>query len=350
MPGKTRNFLDHLHPARVRRRTLSPCTTLGLGIACLVCLLVLFATGITLFLYYVPAENLAYERILHITTTLHFGGLIRNLHFIAANALVVLAMAHLVRVFFTASYKGRALNWLYGLGLLALLLFANFTGYLLPWDQVSYWAIKVGASLAAYFPVIGPGVKRFILGGDQVGHETLVRSFALHAAIIPALMILLSSLHLWRIRKDGGLAAPTQDPKESFLPAYPSLFKAEAAVALLTLATLLGLALVIEAPIYERADPLHPPNPAKAPWYFVGFQEMVSYSAFAGGVIAPCLLGLLLVLTPLLDRTKSPAGQWFSRDRWWQNLIFILILASQLAFIILGQWFRGKNWTLNLPF
>ena len=108
-----------------------------------------------LFLYYNPDQEQAYEKILHITTTLRYGRLVRDLHYISANALLILSVLHLIRVFLTAGYKDRKLCWMYGLGLLSLTLMANFTGYILPWDQVSFWAVKVGASLMGYFPILG---------------------------------------------------------------------------------------------------------------------------------------------------------------------------------------------------
>lgn len=344
-----RNFLHHLHPPQINRRTLEPQATMGLGIACLTCLGVLLLTGATLFLYYVPETEHAYERILHITTTLHYGELVRNLHYVAANALLVLAVLHMARVFCTGAFKGRALNWIYGLVLLAVVLFANFTGYLLPWDQISYWAIKVGASIAGYVPLAGDGLRRFLLGGSDLGPETLLRSFAFHAGVVPALLVVFAGLHLWRIRRDGGLAAPPRSGEDK-LPAAPWLYRAEASVALLTLAVLVFLALGIDAPLSERADPAHPPNPAKAPWYFVGVQEMVSHSALMGGVVVPLLLALLLLFAPLIDRSDSPGGIWLARDRRWYNVAFFAILASQLVFIVVGGWLRGANWTLILPF
>jgi quinol-cytochrome oxidoreductase complex cytochrome b subunit len=349
MAWAKRNFFDHLHAPSISRRALHPLTTLGLGIAALTCLGVLLVTGLTLFLYYVPEQQEAYERILHITTTLHFGALVRNLHFLAANALVILAVLHLCRVFLTGSYRGRVLNWCYGLFLLLLILAANFTGYLLPWDQISYWAIKVGSSLVGYYPLIGRVAQTFLLGGEEIGPETLPRVFALHAGAIPLSMLALGALHMWRIRKDGGLAAPAE-LKGDTLPASPWLYRAEGAVAMLTLAILLALSLFVDAPIYERADSLHPPNPARAPWYFVGVQEMVSHSAFLGGVLMPTLIAFLLLLTPLLDRSRAPGGRWFAPERRCLNLFFLAVLLSQIAFIIIGQWFRTSNWQLHLPF
>ncbi len=345
---KTTNFFVHLHPPMIRERTLHPLATLGLGIVCLTCLLVLTATGLTLFLYYVPYNEVAYDRILHIMTTLRYGKLIRNLHYLAANVLIIAGLAHMARIFFMGSYKGRFLNWVYGLLLLSLIFASNYTGYLLPWDQTSYWAIKVGSNLATYFPIIGPSIKRFLLGGEEIGHDTLIRSFTLHVAVLPALGVVLTSLHLWRIRKDGGLAAP-DEPEPGRIASSPVLFRAELVVGLLTMSLIIALSFFVDAPLSGRADPLHPPNPAKAPWYFVGIQEMVSHSAMLGGVLVPVLIGLFLFLSPVLDRSKQPGGTWLSGDRLSVNIIFALILMSQVVLIVIGQWFRMKNWVFMFP-
>lgn len=342
------NFFNHIHPAMIRRRTLQPSSTLGLGVVCMTCLVVLGATGLTLLLYYLPSQEGAYDRILHIITTLRYGRLIRNLHYLAANTLLIAGVMHLARIFFTGSYQGRWLNWTYGLLLLCLILFSKYTGYLLPWDQTSYWAIRVGSNLAAYLPGVGPSIKVFLQGGEDIGRDTLIRSFALHVTVLPILWVLLVALHLWRIRQDGGLAAPGEENPEK-LPSSPWLFRAELAVGLLTLSLLLALSLFIQAPVSGRADPLHPPNPAKAPWYFVGIQEMVSYSATWGGVVVPLLIGLFLFLAPALDRTKKLGGRWFARERLTINITFALVLLSQVGLIIIGQWFRTKNWGLKIP-
>ena len=344
---KKANFFRHLHPPMICPRTLKPSSTLGLGIVCLTCLLVLGATGLTLLLYYVPHQDTVYDRILHIVTALRYGRLFRNIHFLAANVLLIAGILHLVRIFFMGSYHGRRLNWVYGLVLLALIFFSNYTGYLLPWDQTSYWAIKVGSNLAAYVPWLGLPVKHFLLGGADVNHETLLRSFALHVAALPFLWAVFIGLHLWRIRKDGGLAAPEEEAGK--LPSSPWLFRAELSAALLTVSLLLALSFFIDAPLAERADPLRPPNPAKAPWYFVGIQEMVSHSALVGGVILPSLIGLFLFLAPVMDRAKGAGGRWWGRERRVMNVTFALILLSQICLIVLGQWSRGANWAFQYP-
>ncbi|GAB4258886.1 MAG: hypothetical protein Kow0092_06730 [Deferrisomatales bacterium] len=346
--GARRSFFDHLHPGRVRLRTLKPTTTWGLGVACVTCMVVLGLTGLSLLPYYQASEQTAYERIVHISTALRYGGLIRDLHFFAANALVVLSWLHLARVFLTGGYRGRRLNWLYGLGLLLVVLVANYTGYLLPWDQTAYWAARVGSQLLGSIPVAGPTARTLLVGGRDIGPDTLPRAFALHVGVVPLALGLLGSLHLWRVRKDGGLASPARGGET--LPASPWLYRAEAAVALTSLGVLLLLAMTGRAPLSARADPFHPPNPAKAPWYFVGVQEMVSHSATLGGVVAPILLALFLVLAPFLDRSHSPGGVWFERDRRALHWTFLLALLVQAGFIVVGQWMRGENWAFRVPF
>jgi quinol-cytochrome oxidoreductase complex cytochrome b subunit len=348
MSTRKRTFLVHIHPPMIRERTLAPTATFGLGIVCLTCLAVLVVTGLTLLLYYVPDEAVAYDRILHIVTTLRYGRLVRNLHFLAANTLLIAGLLHTTRVFLTGSYRGRALNWIYGVALWHLILLSNYTGYLLPWDQRSYWAVKVGSTLAAYYPVVGPSVRQFFLGGSDVGPETLLRCFAWHVAAIPAAWLVLISLHLWRIRRDGGLAAP-DGSSEARIPASPLLFRAEMMVAFSTLAVLLALAFFMDAPISGRADPLRPPNPAKAPWFFVGIQEMVSHSAIIGGLLVPGFVALFLLLCPFIDRSREPGGRWIAWQRPPLNLVFTMIVVSQLAFIIVGQFFRTTNWAFKAP-
>ncbi len=345
---KRANFFRHLQPPMIRRRTLHPFSTLGLGIVCLTCFLVLAVTGLTMLLYYVPHQGFAYDRILHIMTTLRYGRLVRNLHFLAANVFIIAAILHLARVFFTGSYQRRWLNWTYGPILLGLVFFSNYTGYILPWDQTSYWAVRVGSNLAGYFPGLGSSIKSFFLGGADISQETLLRSFGLHVTVLPVLWAIPISLHLWRIRKDGGLAVPPEENPER-LASSPWLFRAELTAGLLTLSFLLILGFFIDAPLASRADPLHPPNPAKAPWYFVGIQEMVSHSATWGGVVAPVLMALFLFLAPVLDRIRDVEGQWFHKKRWTFNLIFSALLLSQIAMILVGQWFRGKNWEFKVP-
>jgi quinol-cytochrome oxidoreductase complex cytochrome b subunit len=165
-------------------------------------------TGVLLMFYYVPSVERAYVDIVELQTQVPFGQLLRNLHRWGAHLMVLTVVLHMVRVFYTGAYKPpREFNWVVGVFLLLLTLGASFTGYLLPWDQLSFWAITVGTSIATYEPMMGATIRKILLGGPEVGQEALTRFYALHIMLIPGLMALLIALHLWRVRKDGGLAA-----------------------------------------------------------------------------------------------------------------------------------------------
>lgn len=206
------SFFFHVHSAKVNERTLRPGTTLGLGLFSLFTFVVLVVTGVLLMFYYVPAPEQAYQRMLDLRGVVVGGTFLRSLHRWGAHAMVGLVILHMMRVYLTGAHKApREFNWVVGVVLLLLTLFLSFTGYLLPWDQLAYWAIMVGTSIASYAPVVGEQMKFFLLGDDSVGREALLRFYVLHVVVLPALLSALIGLHFWRIRKDGGLARPN-DP------------------------------------------------------------------------------------------------------------------------------------------
>ena len=204
----TTNIFFHLHPVKVNLKSLKATYSFGLGVITTFLFLTLTLTGILLMFYYVPTVERAYVNIVGLQTEIPFGQLLRNLHRWGAHLMVLAAILHMVRVFYTGGYKPpREFNWVVGVGLLVLTLGASFTGYLLPWDQLSFWAVTVGTSIASYAPLMGDVAKRILLGGPEVGQDALTRFYALHIMVIPAVLALLISLHIWRVRKDGGLAA-----------------------------------------------------------------------------------------------------------------------------------------------
>jgi quinol-cytochrome oxidoreductase complex cytochrome b subunit len=372
------SFLLHVQPAKVHKHSLKPGYTLGLGLISLYLFFLLVGTGILLMYYYVPSTDRAYNTMKDLEFVVSAGLLVRNMHRWAAHLMVLFVLLHLCRVFYTGAYKRpREFNWIIGVGLFLLTLGLSFTGYLLPWDQLAFWAITVGTSIAGYAPVIGPKLKYLLLGGNVVGQEALTRFYALHVIVLPALAGLGISIHLFRVRKDGGLSRPDEagDVVESIplgqLPtnksyglmelargttpqvgknpedevfSWPHLVFREILLFLLVTAVVLFLAIFWNAPLEEFANPIHPPNPAKAPWYFLGLQELVSYSAFWGGVVVPGLLVTALVLLPYLDRGRAGVGRWFARERVAANTIFSLCLAAAIIFTIIGTYFRGPNW------
>ena len=204
----TTNVFFHLHPVKVSRKSLSAKYSLGLGLIPAIVFGVLSITGLLLMFYYAPTVERAYGYITILQTQVPFGQLLRNMHRWGAHLMVIAVVLHMARVFYTGAYKPpREFNWVVGVVLLILTLGASFTGYLLPWDQLAYWAITVGTSVAGYEPIMGAVIKSIMLGGPEVGQEALTRFYALHVMLIPGSILLITSLHMWRVRKDGGLAA-----------------------------------------------------------------------------------------------------------------------------------------------
>jgi quinol-cytochrome oxidoreductase complex cytochrome b subunit len=392
------NLFLHIHSVRVHVRTLSPTLTLGLGLISMASFVILCITGVLLMVYYKPSTDLAYQSIKDIHFVVFTGRFIRNIHRWSAHVMVAAVFLHMARVFFTASYKKpREFNWLIGLGLLVVTLALSFTGYLLPWDQLAYWAVTIGSNIAnspreltdalgitAWFDP-GGFQKRLLLGANYVGEDALIRFYVLHVFILPVVLVMFVSIHFWRIRKDGGLARP-EDPMggmaewggarhrvfeplasktyglmalvrgkratvnrgpENTQMSWPHLMWAELAVLMVTVAVSLILSYYFDAPLKEIANPAIPENPAKAPWYFLGIQELVSYSAFMGGLGIPLIALVGLAWIPFLDRRPGGEGVWFGTEGERvvaaQSFFFGLITAvGMLVFTINLGWLR--NW------
>jgi quinol-cytochrome oxidoreductase complex cytochrome b subunit len=349
------NLILHVHPSRIYRRSTRPTTTWGLGLICLYLFIIEWVTGVYLMFYYEPSTTAAYSRILDLHYSVAFGRVMRNLHRWAAEVMVVAVILHMCRVFYTGAYKPpREFNWVLGVTLLILTLALSFTGYLLPWDQLSFWAITVGTNIVSYAPVLGPRLRFLLLGGDSVGSEALLRFYTLHVIAIPATAALLINYHIWRVIKDGGLAHPLEKFPEAqrmdpVMPTFPSVVYLELLIFFLLMAGLLIASLLFNAPLEEEANPLQPNNPSKAPWYFLGLQELVGYSAFWGGVVVPTLLVLFLFLLPYVDRRSQGIGVWFARERLAMVISWSVILVAIVVVTALGIYFRGPNWNFYWP-
>jgi len=388
------NFFLHIHPVKVHQNTLRPLYTLGLGLMSFFLFVILVVTGILLMFYYVPSTTQAYDRMLDLRGSVAFGTFLRNMHRWSAHGMVAIVFLHMCRVFFTGSYKKpREFNWVIGVLLLLVTLFLSFTGYLLPWDQLAFWAITVGAAIAGYAPVVGKDMQYLLLGDANVGQEALLRFYVLHVAVLPAVLTLLIAIHFWRIRKDGGLSRPAEsetlpeittapasdvvvtvkavqlEPKKTYglqglvrgpitkagnVPdrsvfSWPNLLIAELFTFVLTLSIILVVSMLFDAPLEEPVNVMHPPNPAKAPWYFLGLQEMVSYSAFWGGIGIPTLFVIGLLIAPYLDRAPGGVGKWFARERLLANTAFLTFVVVNVILVIIGTLFRGPNWAFVTP-
>ncbi len=204
--GHWSNFLLHIYPVKIRRRELGFRFSWYLGVISTVLLGSLVASGIYLMFFYVPSPNQAYTNIQTIQTEVTFGQYIRNVHRWSAHMMVLAVAMHMARVFYRGAYKApRQFNWVIGVILLVLTLLLSFTGYLLPWDQLAFWAVTVGTEMAAFVPFIGDAVQEMLLGGPVVGAATLLRFYVLHVAVLPSLIVFVLMIHLWRWRKDAML-------------------------------------------------------------------------------------------------------------------------------------------------
>ena len=201
----------HLHPVKVKTHTLKISYTWGMGVISFFLFIVLTGTGVWLMFFYAPSVERAYSDIQNLETMVTFGLLVRNLHRWAAHLMVLTVFLHLCRVFFTGGYKRpREFNWVIGVLLWVITLLLSFTGYLLPWDQLAYWAVTVGTNMIGETPFIGEQLRLILLGAKETGPEALVRFYALHMWLLPLAMIILIGVHFWRIRKDGGLSNPAE--------------------------------------------------------------------------------------------------------------------------------------------
>ncbi len=343
--GRMRMVVDslvlHLHPAKIPERTLRWSYAWGLGGLAALLVAMLGMTGIFLEMNYTPSPSQAYLDILDLRSNTWFGDLLRNLHHWSANLLIVVSVLHLLRVFFTGGHRPpRELNWLLGIGMLLLVLGANFTGYLLPWDQLAFWAITVGTSIVNYIPLVGGFITRLLLGSPEVSAPTLLNFYSLHISFIPLSILALMSYHFWRVRKDGGLTIPrnvneTEEPKMERVTTIPHLVRRELVWAVAWITILLIWSMAVPAPLEGIANPQVSPNPAKAPWYFLGIQELLlHFHPLIGAVVIPALALLALVLLPFYDIDVRNVGVYFRSRRGR----YLALLATGLSLLVTPIW------------
>lgn len=399
-----RNFLLHWFPAKITKRSLSWSYSFWLGTISSVLFLILTLTGTVLMFLYVPSVERAYLSVKDLEFVVSFGWFLRGLHRISAHLMVAVVFLHMVRVFLAGAYKNgaaanqnRPLNWVIGVVLLLVTLFLSFTGYLLPWDQLAYWAITVGTNIASSAPIVGEWMRFLLLGGSTIDQNTLLRFYVLHCFFLPLIVLLLFSYHMWRVRKDGGLACADQlaltQKKEKAIPiksktysllgitrgatvhvetslidedlhtvqSSPNVTRRIAAVMVGTLLLTSLLTLLLRAPLEEPATPSITPNPAKAPWYFLWLQELVSDTTFRighftvngallGGVLLPGILVLGLILWPYFDKSPASAvGVWFAAERKRQIIVFLIVVLCVAILTIVGTFMRGPYWDFYWP-
>lgn len=316
-PKKFTGILLHLHPLMINEKSLVFNRTFGLGGMAALLIVIQFITGIMLRLYYEPFPQKAYDSIIFLQNNVIFGQLIRNIHHWCGVFLVIITFLHLLRVFFTGGYQSsRKVNWIIGLILFVLIIGSNFTGYLLPWDQLAYWAVTVGTSLLAYIPIIGNTLRELMIAGDEINAQTLLIFYNFHTAVFPILILLLMAYHFWRVRKAGGIMLPDNSDENKFIPTYPHLVYKEFVVALALLAVILIFSVFFSAPLLTKANPDFSLNPTKAPWYFAGIQELLMhFHPFVAAFFIPAVIIIALVALPFLKFKQGPNGIWFYSEK-----------------------------------
>ena len=398
------NFLLHWFPAKSYRSSLAWSYSFWLGTVSAALLLLLVVSGLPLLFLYIPSVERAYASVKDIEFVVTFGSWIRAVHRISAHLMVAAVFLHLVRVFLTGAYKNgvgrnqkRQWNWVLGVAMLLATLFLSFTGYLLPWDQLAFWAVTVGTNIASSVPVIGPTIRELLIGGRAIDQPTLIRFYVLHVLFLPMIVGFLFAYHMWRVRKDGGLAradgeagksepqatepaatktytllgvargtapqirASTLGAPAAMVNSIPDLTRRAAIVVLGTIAAVGILSVFVRSPLEEPANPIITPNPAKAPWYFLWLQEIVTDTtvhigsftingAFLGGVLLPAVLLALLTAWPWLDRSPAAAaGAWFAASRRRQIVVFLLFVLAVLVLTVIGTFLRGPYWHFYWP-
>ena len=302
------------------------------------------ATGILLLLYYRPSAEEAYESVQFLMAEVQFGWLIRSIHAWAANLMIFTLFLHLFSVFLLKAYRPpRELTWLSGMGLLGLAMGFGFTGYLLPWNELAFFATKVGTEITGVVPLVGPFLGRLLRGGDEVTGATLTRFYGIHVAILPLLTTVLLSAHLFFVQKHGMSVPPAVAGKgegRRVMPFFPNFFLRDLVGWLCATAVLAALAAYYPVELGQKADPFKPaPIGIKPEWYFMFMFQTLKYLpgyilGIEGeilGVVGFGLGGLFLALIPFLDR-RTARGEASRLFTW----IAIAIILYMLVLTYLG--------------
>ncbi len=296
-------------------------------------------TGILLLLYYRPSAEAAFESVQFIMTEVQFGWLIRSVHSWSANLMIAAAFVHMFSTLFLRAFRRpRELTWVSGALLLFLALGFGFSGYLLPWNKLAFFATKVGTDIAGVVPVAGPFLLRFLRGGDEVTGATLTRFFGFHVAILPALTTVVLALHVYLVQKHG-MSTPSSVDEKSVprMKFVPDFLMRDLVGWLAAIAVLASLAAIFPWELGEKADPFAPaPAGIKPEWYFVFMFQTLKYipGKILGvdgevlGILFFGVLGLLLIITPFVAAPRREPGR--------ANLLAVAGLAALVYIVALS--------------
>jgi quinol-cytochrome oxidoreductase complex cytochrome b subunit len=337
------SFFHHLHPPTIPAKQSRWRYTLGAGGTAIFLMLVLGATGILEMFYYIPTPEQAAQSIQTISYLVPFGGLVRNLHFWAAQLFLIVTAVHLVRVVFTGSYAApRRFNYLLGMALFVFAILLDFTGYILRWDEGIQWALIVGTNLVKTIPLIGNSLYIVLTGGTQPGLATLIRFYTWHIFGLALIGIILMVWHAFRVRRDGGIAVPPPylRPDQERITRY-ELVRREVIAMLFTGAALILLAAFVPAPIAQPITDINAmTGEARAPWFFLWVQQMLKWgNPFVWGVLVPLIILVVLALIPYIlpKPADTELGKWFPRSNRLAQIVLAIIALLIIVLTIFGS-------------
>jgi len=340
----TTSFIFHIRPRYYQLGSTILTHTFRLGFFTTLFFIIEAITGTLLMIYYTPSPEKAYISILNLLSNVPFGQFLRDMHRLGAEAMVIFTVLHMLRTFFTGSYKKeRSFTWLTGIILLGVTLFLSFSGYLLPWDQLAYWAVTIGTSMAEAAPIGGNEVNLLLRGAPDIGANGLLRFYLLHVVALPFAVIAVLSIHYYKVSREHGISLPARFEEGEASPEQvkeakrridfiPDLFTGE------IFWTTLGLLLVVlaiavfgySAGLESVANPQKTPLDTTAPWYFLWLQGLLKLGDKSlMGIVIPTIIVLLLIAVPYIDRNPH-------RSMWRRPWAVGIGMISVIALIVLS--------------
>ncbi len=330
-------FIEHFFAKKINKNSIRFTYTFHLGAVIISLFCMLIISGILLMLYYVPESSKAYDSILFIEEKVFVGKYIRSFHRMCNHLLLIFSALHLLRIIFSGIYKHRASNYHIGLFAFILFIFWGYTGYLLPFDQLSYWATVTGMELIKILPFAGDFIVK-ILSPDGVGHNlTLTRFYTIHVVILPLILTFLVSVHMYSLRKEGLFLSANKILRDK-------IYKYSYFIILSAFISVLFLSILIGSPLETPADFFAPPNPVKSAWFLLWIQEIVSWNAAFFNFIP--LLFIFYWFLPKISKRQSEYKYFAPDDKiiWGSTLILVLFI---ITLTTIGYYFRGENWQLK---
>jgi quinol-cytochrome oxidoreductase complex cytochrome b subunit len=349
--AQVKSFVLHIRPKFYQEGSTWFTHTFRLGMLSTLMFIVETITGLILMVYYTPAPQVAYYDMINILSNVNFGKFLRDMHKLGAELMVIFVALHMARVYFTGSYKHpRQFTWLTGVVLLLVTLFLSFSGYLLPWDQLAFWAVTIGTSMAEAAPLFGYQVNLILRGSQDIGAGGLLRFYLLHIFLLPLLAIIFISIHYYKVSREHSISLPAAveenvAPPEVIAKAkqkidlLPDLLTSELMWSAVAIAGMvIAVATFFSAPLEHHADPLKTPLHTTAPWYFLWLQGMLKLGdKTLWGVIIPTIIFGLLFAIPYLD----PGPSRLARNRKFGISLGIITTVTLVLLTYMGTGLWG---------